>query len=71
MCPELKCWDVREVRPGLEENARIVDAGLRAAVTVLEHLTGQLMEKEGAYSVWVQQSRAQGWQIWAQLGDSF
>lgn len=35
----------------LHENNRAVDVGLRATVTVLRHLTGWLIEEEGAYSV--------------------
>ena len=47
---------MREVRPGPEENARTVDARLRAAVAVLGHLMSQLVEKD-VYSVWFQQSQ--------------
>ena len=54
--PELRCWDVRELRALLGENDGTVDVRLRATVTVFRHLNGWLLEEGEAFSVWFQQS---------------
>lgn len=71
MCPELRCWDVREARPMLDENNGTVDVWLGAVVTVLRHPRASSWKEEVLILCGSSRARARGRGIWTQLGDSF